>query len=490
MLERRSLLRRSLVLGAAITAAGLYLIQSQRWIGFGFPLDDSWIHQTYARNFALDGVWAFHRQEPSSGSTAPAWTLILSLGYLLGIQPEVWSYALGTMLLVLTAGLASAWFLKRGVDRSLWGVALAVLLIAEWHLVWAALSGMETIASAAVVVLVLSLVEDERVSAWTVGTLIGLGIWIRPDVVSLFLPVLWVIYFRRTEGIRSKVGEIVRAVAATLLVMIPYFLLNYSQSGSIWPSTYYAKQAEYALLRDTPILPRLAGLIRAPLVGLGAVMVPGFLFAAVRDLRERQWWRLAPLVWAAAFVVLYALRLPVTYQHGRYLMPVIPVLSILGMEGMQALVSSWLDSRWGWVVARSWQITAGIVTAVFLFLGSQAYARDVAIIQTEMVAAARWISSHTEPKALIAAHDIGALGYYGDRRILDLAGLIDPEVIPILRNETALSTYLDEKGADYLMTFPDWYPSLTSKAAILFKTDAPFSPRAGGENMAVYRWKP
>jgi hypothetical protein len=135
-------------------------------------------------------------------------------------------------------------------------------------------------------------------------------------------------------------------------------------------------------------------------------------------------------------------------------------------------------------------MTAGIVAAVFLFLGSQAYARDVAIIQTEMVAAARWISSHTEPEALIAAHDIGALGYYGDRRILDLAGLIDPEVIPILRNEKAISRYLDEKDADYLMTFPDWYPFLTTKAAILFETEAPFSPQAGGENMAVYRWKP
>lgn len=490
VLGRRALFRWFLLACVAILAAGLFLIQSRRLIGFGFPLDDSWIHQTYARNLVRDGVWAFNRQQPSSGSTAPAWTLILSVGYLAEVQHEVWSYALGTALLVLTAGLASAWFMKRSASSSLWAIALAGLVAAEWHLVWAALSGMETIASALVVVLVLSLAEGRRVPAWALGVLIGLGIWVRPDAATLYLPVLWVLYLRGQGTFRSYMLTTAQVVVGTLLVLIPYFMLNFSYSGSIWPSTYYAKQAEYAVLRESPILHRLAALSPLPLVGVGAVLTPGFLFGAARDLRLRRWWRLAPLVWAGGLVMLYALRLPVSYQHGRYLMPVIPVLMVVGMEGMQALTSRWLASRWGWVLARAWQATAGAVAAVFLVLGSRAYARDVAIIESEMVATARWISSHTESQALVAAHDIGALGYFGERRILDLAGLIDPQVIPILRNEAALANYLDEQGADYLMTFPDWYPELTSQAALLFKTEASFSPGAGGENMAVYRWKP
>ena len=108
-----------------------------------------------------------------------------------------------------------------------------------------------------------------------------------------------------------------------------------------------------------------------------------------------------------------------------------------------------------------------------------------------MVAVARWISQRTEPDALIAAHDIGALGYFGRRRLLDLAGLVSPEVIPFLRNEAQLSTWLDQSSADYLVTFPDWYPSLVklSQAEQVFETGAPYSPAAGGQNMAVYRWR-
>ncbi len=39
--------------------------------GAGFPLDDAWIHQVYARNLALHGQWAFVLGQPSAGSTSP-----------------------------------------------------------------------------------------------------------------------------------------------------------------------------------------------------------------------------------------------------------------------------------------------------------------------------------------------------------------------------------------------------------------------------------
>ena len=51
----------------------------------GFPLDDAWIHQTYARNLGLHGIMAFSPGEPSTGSTSPAWTVLLAAGYLLQV---------------------------------------------------------------------------------------------------------------------------------------------------------------------------------------------------------------------------------------------------------------------------------------------------------------------------------------------------------------------------------------------------------------------
>jgi hypothetical protein len=143
------------------------------------------------------------------------------------------------------------------------------------------------------------------------------------------------------------------------------------------------------------------------------------------------------------------------------------------------------------VASRVWVLAAVLVTLIFTAIGAQAYTRDVQIIESEMVATARWIEANTDSRALVAAHDIGALGYYSHRALLDLAGLVTPEVIPFIRDEARLETWLDASGADYLMTFPGWYPALVQKAGggLRYQTGAPYSPAAGGENMAVYAWK-
>ena len=48
----------------------------------------------------------------------------------------------------------------------------------------------------------------------------------------------------------------------------------------------------------------------------------------------------------------------------------------------------------------------------------------------------RWFAEHARPDDTIAAPDIGALGYYGQRRVLDLAGLVSPPIVPLLERET------------------------------------------------------
>ena len=57
----------------------LYLAVSALAAGeLGYPLDDGWIHQVFARNLAETGQMAFNRGEPAAGSTAPLWTVALA----------------------------------------------------------------------------------------------------------------------------------------------------------------------------------------------------------------------------------------------------------------------------------------------------------------------------------------------------------------------------------------------------------------------------
>jgi hypothetical protein len=106
-----------------------------------------------------------------------------------------------------------------------------------------------------------------------------------------------------------------------------------------------------------------------------------------------------------------------------------------------------------------------------------------------MVQIAQWVAKNTEPEALLAAHDIGALGYFSERGLIDLAGLVSPDVIPFIRDEEMLAEYMNNRGADYLITFPGWYPVLVSRSEVVFESDGVFSSIQGGENLVLYRWR-
>jgi len=106
-----------------------------------------------------------------------------------------------------------------------------------------------------------------------------------------------------------------------------------------------------------------------------------------------------------------------------------------------------------------------------------------------MVAAAQWVSKNTETNAIIAAHDIGALGYYGERQLVDLAGLISPDVIPFIRDEEKLARFLNENNVEYLVTFPGWYEKLDSGKTVLWQSSGEYAIEQGGENMVVFRWR-
>src|SRR4051812_29622455 len=77
----------------------IYLAVSALTYRIGFPLDDAWIHQTYARNLAVRHEWSFLPGQPSAGSTSPLWTFLLAIGFFLPRSPYLWTYLLGGLIL-------------------------------------------------------------------------------------------------------------------------------------------------------------------------------------------------------------------------------------------------------------------------------------------------------------------------------------------------------------------------------------------------------
>ncbi|MBK8987531.1 MAG: hypothetical protein IPM39_15890 [Chloroflexi bacterium] len=497
-----------------VTAVALVMALFVGWSalagGLGFPLDDGWIHQTYARSLAQHGRWEYVPGVVSAGSTAPLWTLLLALGYALRLPYLLWAFLLG--------GLALLWLALAGMQtwRVYWPELAAqdwlagLTLALTWPLVWGAASGMETILFAALGMQIVALygrlagaVGQAGRTAAVLGVLSGLLILTRPDGVVLVLLVV-VGLLLRPAARRQRVQIVVVYGLLTAVPLLPYFAFNLSASGSIWPNTFYAKQAEYQALLSTPLLSRFVGLLYFSLGGPSSgwrglssahlLLLPGLVVAGWRALQadwsSRRLLVTLPLWWAGGHVLLYAWRLPVTYQHGRYLFAALPIWLLYGLAGWLWLWAKMGSGRQARIVKQVAGLTFGLLLLLFLLLGAQSYAADVAFIEGEMVDAAHWLAANTPPDALIAAHDIGAIGYFAQRPLLDLAGLISPEIIPLLADEMSLAAYVRASDARYLVTAPGWeYQPLTSDPEIrlLYATNFAWTAAQGVNGTAVYQ---
>jgi hypothetical protein len=281
-------------------------------------------------------------------------------------------------------------------------------------------------------------------------------------------------------------------MAACLAIVVPYVAFNLRTAGFIFPTTFYAKQAEYAAVIERLSLPmRFDGLLTVTLVGAQILLVPGFLAGVVLSIKRRT----APLVllwaWWGCALALYAVKLPVAYQHGRYLMPTIPVFILLGMWGSWELWQRIQNAVVLRIIGRAWAGATTVVLIAFWIIGARAYNTDVQFINGEMGETASWLAQHAPSGARIAVHDIGVVGYVLERPFIDLAGLITPEVIPFIDDEERLLAFMESKQVEYVVVFPDWsdaYMRMTRdpRLTLVHSSNYAWTLAQGKANLSVY----
>lgn len=438
----------------------------------GAPLDDAWIHFQFARNISQGDGFSYNPGEPMPGSTAPLWTVALAGVGLFSQEAQV--YLISSLVLSAFFLLTAVW-LTYGftfwLTQNNWTALLAGLATAcTGRLLWAGLAGMETTAFAAFSLAAIWVYAKGGLRPFS-ALLFALASQLRPEGHLLFalvvIDTLWEFHRKerkeRTEFLSFWRGVITAGVIYGL-INVPYALFSLAVTERPLPNTFYAKAGSQHLfswrtLRETVALHWQDNPIAFVLLPIGLLPV----------------WRRSRVaaVWLVGLLIMVAFIIDVVWHHGRYTLPLIPFQMIAAAVGAQWVVEH-LSTNW-------LKVGTAVLTGVLLLGGAwklPAWAQMLGYNSQEIlevdVALGHWLAENTPPDALVAVDDIGAIGFLSERRLLDLNGLISPEVWPAIQSEPAgrprneaYARLLSPLAPDYLAVFPEWHWEVATNPVIM-----------------------
>jgi arabinofuranosyltransferase len=495
----------ALSVAPGVVLAICYVFVSRRATGsLGFPLDDAWIHAQFARNLATWHGFTYTGPAWVSGSTAPAWTVLLAIAYALTRNMVVSAIALGLALQALTGvfvrRIAETAAVPRGVS---WiaGTLATVMPV----MVWGAVSGMEvplvTALVAAGVFYYLAGRQANDLRRYIGFGLLGLAALARPETLAMSALVAAGELFDR--GSRAeRLRHFAAAVAIVAFTFAPLVIFSYATIGRPLPTTFYAKSGPGLLraaeTRDRDMLRRDVTVFAPRAVANYALILTDqlswaayLLVLGVAGFRAAEARRLAALGFVIFLAVPFAMGLiapqrlkPDNVRYAAQLLVLAPPLMVAGV---------WHAFRRSSAVAIVGAI-ACVLTAGKAFAGAPAFALSVKNIQELHIKTARWLIGNTPPHAVIAANDVGALAYFSGRRILDLEGLVSPEVLPYRQlPQRGLREVIDLRPA-YIVIFPEWYPEIASSPLFyeIRRIGITDNQISAGDTLIVYRtpWAP
>jgi hypothetical protein len=430
-------------------AVALLLALALMWPLQHYVTDDTFIHLQYARNLAEGHGLVFNPGERVYGCTSPLWVTLLADGIALGFDGLRVAHVLGALATLWSIVLFLQLMRRNLKTPALRALATVAWAGHAWMLRWS-LSGMET---PLVVALTLAgFVAFTEGKDWgarptRTGALWALAALARPEAALLL--VLWGAFLLVDADSRAGLRRLVFGALPPLLIYGSWLVFAGLYFGTFLPQTLVAKAAGPAgfadhlenLWRQTRIMGATDGLMVAVLVA--ALVIGRHSVWTWRPAAQRTQ-RLLPWVWIVAVPLLYVARgVPVL---SRYLLPLLPVLSWLAWRAGECWSLSLPPAGpgAGAPAARRRTIVLGAALAALVLVQNLAVYRGAVLpqvrsfsagLQESLIPMGRWIRSRTPAGCTVATPDIGAIGYFGRRHVLDLGGLVTPAMVPYLVHE-------------------------------------------------------
>jgi hypothetical protein len=484
----------------------------------GFPGDDAWTQQVFAKHFLHHIAFEFNANERVASPESPFWIVFLSIGLGLFHDPILTAKLLGAIFLFLV-GYYTYRTLKSATFDRLAALIGGALVMTSSALASSELSGLESCLAAALVMGGLwwhsAMHRDGWSHAAVTGAIFALAALTRPEAALAFLAVVCYSLFSGSHRFRNVLFMLLAFGA----IIAPIAITNYEVGGTALPPSVLAVIEDHS----ASIAPRLiTGIVsiwtvtRDLYVGENPLWALTIILAVASRAKRRlvhadavdHLFSLA-LVVLVAFPYLFTLATGSSDFSGHEVSFLLPIYELAGVLSLAALIRRelfrTLTPKRSLIFAGVGLLLAGIATSmftrditaamlfvilisIFTFIALHhagirlakperphevteaerlkveytlqddgrsllpepvvkllrgllmiAYAWNIALLphaasnfanqvraeNSTKIAMAHAVANVTPPQDAVAAFQIGALGYFGERRVIDLSGELD-----------------------------------------------------------------
>jgi hypothetical protein len=467
----------------------------------GFTLDDSWIHLQFARTIYEGTPWEYSPGYPSTGSTSPLWSVLLSVLFFFSSDTItiVWGVLLISMVFFIACSFLVGHIIRMYTERVSWGVVGILGFVILPRNTWLMLSGMETPLFMFILLFSIYLLDrTDSKSDLLLGVFAGLAYLSRPEgvlVPVLLIPLRFLMLGYKQQVDKKRIQNLILSGVLALIIVVPWILHCLNVTGYPLPDTFYAK-----VHSPTEFEQQAWDIWWSLFVREMNFLIIGMAAGAFLILRGKPF----PWILAVALTILYRLSTPYAalINNARYLVPIFDLFLIAAIVFAAWLIETTLVRvmRLKDVLgARSLSvivITLLLVIPLFPYYVNQAtyFTKSVRTINDMHVGLGTWIAENTPEDAIFATHDAGAIRYISGRRMIDLAGLLSPDIIHSNMSTSETLSYLRQQGCNYFVFFDElfsWWafhlPWNAYEKLYTIHIPPEIFASAGRDTMSVYR---
>ncbi|MBN2055485.1 hypothetical protein JW905_11215 [bacterium] len=412
------------------------------------PVDDAFISYRYAANAAQGKGLVFNEHERVEGYSNLLWILLLAALMRAGSDPVVTSQVIGIAGACGAIGVAAAYLV--GADRSPLerAGALSLMLMNVDFYSWAS-GGLETSLHALLITgAVIAMLRHKEAA---VSLLLALAVLNRTDAVVTAVLLLALLIREKSSSWRLAVAPAL-AVAGHGLFSLMYY-------GAVLPNPFYAKLSG-GLWRLLLGVAYLADCWRDSVIGpAAAVFLAIGLFVCVKkaahlgDARRE----LPAMIGVVTLETVYVVLSGGDWMPAcRRFQAISPVVALLGGQVLVEVVR-WCRARRSallrWMIRVMGLVLLGVVGTRFgtAVIGTAVRFEPAMVLHSVYDEEVDWIVKHVDSSDVLAAENIGRLGYYSGAVMIDPLGLIDTRIarLPGLLHDKTDVTYV-------LARRPDW----------------------------------